>query len=258
MDLGIKDQLFVVGGATSGFGRAIAESLAIEGANVIAIARSTQQLNELQLQHPGRIEILGADITDPETKSKLLSQIGTRSLHGLLMNAGGPPAITALDATMENWDNAYRSVFRWKIDLMQSLLPLMIKNQYGRIVFIESASVKQPMENLVLSTSMRLAVVGYVKSISQEVGREGVTVNVLAPGSHDTAAMERVINKKIEKAGVSRDEAVKGFIDQTSVGFLGRSGDFASLATWLLSGHSRYITGQTISVDGGSVRGVMG
>ena len=128
----------------------------------------------------------------------------------------------------------------------------------GQRLFIESASVKQPMENLVLSTSMRLAVVGYIKTLSNEIARDGITMNVLAPGFHETAAMERLFKKKTEQSGITKDEAMQQYIKQTTVGLLGRPEDFASLAAWFLSPHSRYVTGQTVSVDGGMIKGLMG
>lgn len=258
MNLKISGQLFIVGGATSGFGRAVTACLAGEGAIIITIARGSEALQELQKKYPDNIEILCADIMHPDTKEHLLTIINGRQVHGVLINAGGPPAKTASEATLEDWDTAYKTVLRWKIDMMQTLVPGMINDNYGRIVFVESASVKQPMENLVLSNSIRLAVVGYVKTLSQEISKYGITINVLAPGYHVTAAMDRLLKKKTEQTGLTEENVVSQYINQTSVGFLGAPEDFASLATWLLSPHSRYITGQTISVDGGVVKGTMG
>ncbi len=258
MNLKISGQLFIIGGATSGFGRAVTGSLAGENAIIIAIARGSEALQELQKKYPGNVEILCADIMHPDTKEQLLTTINGRQVHGVLVNAGGPPAKTASEATLEDWDIAYKTVLRWKIDMMQTLVPGMIGSNYGRIVFVESASVKQPMENLVLSNSMRLAVVGYIKTLSQEISKYGITINVLAPGYHVTAAMDRLLKKKTEQTGLTEEDVVSQYINQTSVGFLGAPEDFASLATWLLSPHSRYITGQTISVDGGVVKGTIG
>jgi 3-oxoacyl-[acyl-carrier protein] reductase len=134
----------------------------------------------------------------------------------------------------------------------------MVKNKYGRILFIESATVKQPLENLVLSNSLRAAVVGMVKTLSQEIASTGVTLNVMAPGSHNTPAIDRIYKKKSEQTGLPFEQVRATAIQQIPVGFLGEAADFASLAAWLLSPYSRFITGQTISVDGGAVRGIMG
>lgn len=258
MNLEINNRLFIVGGATSGFGKAVAEGLLKEGANIIAVARTADKLHALQKTHPYKVEIIAGDITQSETIKRLVALIGDRQIHGALINAGGPPAMTVMETKLEDWDNAYKNVMRWKIELTQALIPAMINNKYGRLLYIESASVKQPMENLVLSNSMRLAVVGFVKTLSQEIAHEGITLNVLAPGYHATSAMERLFKKKSEQTGMSIDDAMLQYISQTRVGFLGAAEDFASLAVWLLSPHSRYLTGQTISVDGGVIKGTMG
>ena len=134
----------------------------------------------------------------------------------------------------------------------------MKANHYGRIVYIESSSVKQPLENLVLSNSLRLAVVGFAKTLSQEIAQTGITLNVMAPGSHDTPAIERIFAKKAAQTGLSPAETRQQGIQQIPVGALGQPEDFASLAAWLLSPSSRYITGQTITVDGGMVKSIFG
>jgi 3-oxoacyl-[acyl-carrier protein] reductase len=159
---------------------------------------------------------------------------------------------------MEDWDRAYKQVLRWKVDLAHTFLPLFEKNNYGRYLFIESISVKQPVPNLVLSTSLRMAVTGFVKTLSDEIALKGITANVMAPGMHMTPALERVIRKSSEVNGISFEEAKEKIIDNIPVKKTGGVDDFGSLALWLLSPWSSYITGQTISVDGGAVRGAMG
>ncbi|MEO5594992.1 MAG: SDR family oxidoreductase [Chitinophagaceae bacterium] len=258
MDLGIKNQLFIVGGATSGFGKAIANALIKEGANIIAVARNKEKLEELKTTAPAQVEIVMGDITEKEVIDKIAATIGTRQLHGMLVNAGGPPAKTFLETTLEDWDNAYKNILRWKVNFTQTFVPKMKEHAYGRIVYIESSSVKQPLENLVLSNSLRLAVVGFVKTLSQEIAKSGVTLNVMGPGSHDTPAIERIYNKKAEQTGISATDARRQGIQQIPVGRIGKPEDFASLATWLLSPASGYITGQTITVDGGMVKSIFG
>ena len=258
MDLLIKNQLFIVGGATSGFGKAIAEALIKEGANIIAVARNNEKLEALKATAPMQVETVAGDITQMEIIENIAAVIGTRQLHGILVNAGGPPAKTVLETTLEDWDNAYKNILRWKIAITKTFVPRMKDYHYGRIVYIESSSVKQPLENLVLSNSLRLAVVGFVKTLSQEIARTGVTLNVMGPGSHDTPAIERIYNKKAEQTGLSAAETRQQGIQQIPVGALGRPEDFASLAVWLLSPASRYITGQTITVDGGMVKSIFG
>ncbi|MFT3932264.1 MAG: SDR family oxidoreductase [Chitinophagaceae bacterium] len=258
MDIGIKDQLFIVGGATSGFGYAIATALIKEDAKIIAVARSKEKLEALQKTAPAQVQIVAGDISQEETQKQIISAINGKQLHGALINAGGPPAKTFLETSLQDWDNAYQSILRWKVALTQALVPLMKPHSYGRLVYIESSSVKQPLENLVLSNSLRVAVVGFVKTLSQEIAKSGITLNVMGPGSHDTPAIERIYNKKAEQTGISVQDAREKGIQQIPVGRLGRAEDFASLACWLLSPASGYITGQTISVDGGVVKGIFG
>ena len=258
MNLGISNQLFIVGGASSGFGKAISLALVHEGAHIIAIARGEEKLKELQASAPTQIEILPGDLSEEITLKALLAKIENKPIHGMVVNAGGPPAKMVLETSLEDWDQAYKQILRWKVALSQAVIPKMIDQGYGRIVYIESVSVKQPVENLVLSTSLRLAVVGMVKTLSQEIAQSGVTLNILGPGSHNTPAINRLYIKKSEQTGMSFEEAKKAGIAQIPVGKLGEAEDFASLAVWLLSPQSKFITGQTITVDGGAVKGIMG
>lgn len=257
MDLQIENKLFLVGGATSGLGRAIAEQLVAEGANVLAVARTESKLQELQQLNDG-IEVIAGDLSQPEVLNAIQTKIGNRVLTGAVINSGGPPAMPVMDTTLSDWDAAYKSVVRWKIGLTQALLPSMMEQGYGRLLFIESVSTKQPVENLVLSNAMRLAVTGYVKTLSQEIGASGVTLNILGPGYHATPRMENLFAKNSELKGVPEVEIRKSFSAQTAVKAIGKPANFASLAVWLLSPYSCYITGQTITVDGGLVKGTMG
>ncbi len=258
MDLRIKNQNFLVGGASSGFGLAISKALIAEGAHVIAIARGMEKLQELKKLSPSTVQILQADLTDPETVDKIDEIRRIFPLSGAVINAGGPPAMSFLESRLEDWDSAYQKLLRWKIDLSLRLSKSMTDQKYGRIVYIESSAIKQPLENLVLSTSMRLAVAGFVKTLSREIARFGVNVNILAPGYHDTAAVNRIFNKKSQLTGKTVEEVKAEITARIPVGFMGRPEEFASLATWLLSPLSAYITGQTISVEGGEISGIFG
>ena len=256
MDLQIRNQLFIAGGATSGFGKAIAEALLLEGAKVIVVARGAEKLQTIYGNQPNATIVEG-DITQASTIEQLKNIVGERQLHGMLVNAGGPPAKMVLETTLEDWDDAYQKILRWKVAITQTFVPAMIKAGYGRMLYIESSSVKQPIENLVLSNSLRLAVTGMVKTLSQEIARTGVTLNILGPGSHNTPAIDRLYHKKSEQTGLPFDEVKKAAINQIPVGALGEATDFASLAVWLLSPQSRYVTGQTITVDGGMIKGTL-
>ena len=258
MDLNLKDKVFVVGGVTSGFGKAIAIHLIKEGAKVIGIARGAEKIAAMVGDYPDHFVGISGDITSEKTFEAIEKSVNVCDLAGIVLNAGGPPATTALETTMDQWDEAYKQVFRWKVELINRLLPHMVKVGYGRILLVESYSVKQPVDKLVLSNSMRLAVVGYIKTLSKEVATSGVTLNIMAPGFHSTPAAERLVKKNSESKGISESAAEKEIVSGIPLAKMGDPEDFGSLAAWLLSPHSRYITGQTISVDGGAVFGVMG
>ncbi|MEM6317573.1 MAG: SDR family oxidoreductase [Bacteroidota bacterium] len=256
MYLQISNQLFIVGGATSGFGGAIAQKLVEEGANIIAVARTADKLKAFKKKYKKQVEVVTGDLTKPKTLTKLLKKVGDRHLAGALINAGGPPANPAMEATLEQWDGAYQSVLRWKVDLTKRLMPKLIDQNYGRLVFIESVSVKQPIPNLVLSNSIRMAVVGFVKTLSEEVVQHGVTMNIIGPGYHDTSAVDRIFNKRAEQTGKTAETVRAEFVNSMKIGHLGQPADLGELAVWLLSPSSRFVTGQTIVVDGGYMNGV--
>ena len=256
MDLKIKDQYFLVGGAGSGFGKAVAQALAAEGAYVLAVSRTAEKLQTLKVSHAQHIETIAADLTLDSTHTLILDYYKDKRLSGAFINAGGPPAGGFDDVTMVAWDEAWKNVVRWKIALTRKLLPLLKANQYGRLLYLESVSVKQPVPNLILSNALRPAVVGMVKTLAQEVAGKGITMNILAPGYHSTAAMERLFVKKSEMEGISIEKARNLFEQEIPVGTMGKPEELASLALWLLSPLSRYVTGQIIDHAGGLVKGM--
>jgi len=258
MDLQIKGKLFVVCGATSGLGQGVAKALLAEEAFVIGISRNIDKLDSMAAAYPGLFEPLELDLKSEIAVDHILDKIEGRNLEGILVNASGPPARSFLETELSDWDAAYKDLLRWKVALVKALIPIFRKQQYGRILFLESQSVKQPIPYLVLSTSLRLAVVGMAKELSNELAGEGITVNVLAPGRHDTHAMERMLVKRMEVEGITMEESRKAMSKEIPVGFMGSADDFGSLVSWLLSPHSRYITGQTISIDGGLINGIFG
>lgn len=258
MDLNLNEQRFLICGASSGFGRAVAEALIEEGAELIVVARRTERLQEIRDQAPKQVQTFVADLTDPKSLDKLEEILGNKKLHGAFINAGGPPALAAMETTLDQWDEAYQTVLRWKVDLTQRLLPYFSRNNYGRILFLESQSVKQPISSLVLSNAFRAAVTGFAKTLSLEVASSGITVNVLAPGSHATPAIERVIQKRVENTGKSKEAVRKEMEEAIPVGRMGNASELAGLAVWLLSEKAAFVTGQTLSHDGGNIKGLFG
>lgn len=257
MNLGIENQYFIVGGASSGFGLATARKLMDEGAHVIGIARGVAGLQALAREYGNQFSALCGDITDSATIKLLENEILGKSIHGVLVNAGGPPALAFEETSLNHWDDAYRSLLRWKVEITQMLLPHFRKQQYGRLVYIESSSIKQPIENLVLSTSLRLAVAGMVKTLSQEVAGTGITANIIAPGSHNTPAIERLITKKGQLKNIPMEQAREEWIQNIPVKKLGNPEYLGSLAVWLLSPLSEFVTGQVYALDGGNLKGTL-
>ncbi len=257
MNLKIKDKTFIVCGATSGFGHGVTKQLIEEGAIVIAVARGEEKLNELKDAFGNKVDVFVGDITQSTTIKALVKKTENTELGGILVNAGGPPAMKFIESSLSDWDDAYKNVLRWKIEITQAFLSKFVEQKFGRFVYIESSSVKQPLENLVLSTSLRLSVVGMVKTLSQELPDKGVTFNILAPGYHFTPAVERLINKKAKDENISRKAAQKILEERIPLKKAGDVDNFATLATWLLSPLSEYVTGQVYAVDGGVLKATL-
>jgi len=258
MDLQLQDQTICVGGATSGLGRAIAVRLIKEGARVVGIARGRAKLDAMAAEFGDRFIPYAADLTDATAVKNLADHLTRYELTHCVFNAGGPPTGRVDELEMKDWDRAYAGTLRWKIQLTEALLPLMRKRKYGRLLYLESVSIKQPIDNLVLSNAMRAAVAGFVKTLSREVGEDGITANILAPGYHATPRITAVLKKAAEMQGIGLEETKRGFAAETSTKDIGDPADFAGLAVFLLSPAARYITGQTITVDGGLVRHITG
>jgi 3-oxoacyl-[acyl-carrier protein] reductase len=254
MDLGIESQVFIVTGASSGLGRAVAERIAQEGGRVLAVARRKELLTELADKFPGKVDIIAGDARDETVHDRMLGICRDTGLHGVFLNAGGPPAKRIMETTMQDWDEAYQLLVRWKISLVMKVMPLLEKQGYGRILFSESSSVKQPVENLVLSNSMRLAMAGFSKTLASEYAAKGISSNLIAPGYHDTDALARLFTKKSLLENISFEEAKRRSLRSIPSGKMGNPSEFASLAAWLLSPLSGFVTGQVYALDGGNIK----
>ncbi|TLX76552.1 SDR family oxidoreductase [Labilibacter sediminis] len=257
MDLHIKNQTFLVCGVTSGLGKATAEHLIAEGAKAIGIARTEQSLTQMAKQHSDSLIPIVADITNTENIKQIIEQSITANISGVFINSGGPPAKKFEETNLSDWDNAYNHLLKWKVTLIQGLLPHFKSLKYGRFVFLESSSVKQPIDNLVLSTSLRLSVVGLMKTLSQELAGSGITFNLIAPGSHDTPAIDRLISKKSEEQNIGFEDAKNAFIQNQPTKTLGNPKHLGSLATWLLSPLSEFVNGQVYAIEGGAVKSTL-
>ncbi len=246
--------LHFVYGCSSGFGKAITLKLLSDGHSVCGFSRSFPHLVNRGFSH------YTCDVTDElllnETLSNAVKSHGIPD--GIVLNAGGPATGTASETHPADYRDAYDLVFDWKIRVVHYLLPLFKQRQSGRIVFIESQSLKQPIPNLVLSNSMRLAVAGFAKTLASEVARLGIQVNIIAPGSHNTPAIERVINAKCDSSEKKRATIKREMEESIPAARFGEPEELAALVAWLLSAESSFMTGQTISHDGGNVRHIFG
>ena len=257
MDLKLSDKIILVTGGSKGLGFACAEALVREGAHVALISRNE---DNLQVASKKLSDISGAEV--PYFACDLNNSVNIISLgkwavekydkiDGLLLNAGGPPAGAALAFEDPAWEDAVSTTFMSVIRLTRTFIPLMCQQKFGRIVAIESSSVKQSVDNLVLSNAIRPAVVGYLKTLSNEVAADNVLINTLLPGPTRTERLNSLLKKWAEKANTSVEEVARSREAQMPVGRFGEPHELASLAAFLLSGKNTYITGQSIAVDGG-------
>jgi 3-oxoacyl-[acyl-carrier protein] reductase len=258
MDLGLSDLTVAVGGASRGLGRAVTERLLQEGARVIGIARSKDTLQQLAEQWDDRFIVHAADLTQASAVNNLAAELKEYGVYGVLFNSGGPPPGRIGEVSMQQWDDAYASTLRWKIQLTRALLPYLRSRESSSLLYLESVSIKQPIDNLVLSNTFRAAVAGFVKTLSREEGKQGIRANIIAPGYHATDRIVTVLNRAAELQEISREEVEQNFLAEVPLGALGQPDDLAALAGFLLSPGSRYISGQTITVDGGLTRFITG
>jgi 3-oxoacyl-[acyl-carrier protein] reductase len=268
MDLGLKGRTALVTASSRGFGRATAELLAVEGARVAMCARGGEALAEAadavrQVGEEchggagGRVLARAVDVIDDAAVAAFMDEVTSTlgPVDLLVVNAGGPPAGNFGDLDLAQWEAAYRLTIESAVRLCRLVLPGMMERGFGRIVPITSVSVRQPVENLMLSSVLRPAVQALVKTLSDEAAHRGVTVNAVAPGFHTTSAVERLITAKMEQAGCTRADVIRGWTDAIPAGRLGRPEELAALIVFLLSDRAGYITGQCVTSDGGWVRG---
>ena len=258
MDLALQDKIIAVGGASSGLGRATTLHLLREGATVIGIGRSGGPLDALREEHGDRFIVHRADLSDSSDVRRLGDLLNERQVYGCVFNAGGPPTGGALDFGMEEWDEAYRLTLRWKVQLANAIAYGMRERHAGRLLFVESVSIKQPIDNLVLSNAFRAGVAGFVKTLSRELGPDNVTANIISPGYHATSRITTVLEQAAELQDISLEEAKQQFAAEVPLRTIGEPADFGAVAAFLLSPRAGYITGQTISVDGGLTRHLTG
>ena len=263
MDLGLKGKVALVAAGSRGLGRAVAEELANEGASLVLCARDAQALNKTKDDIVGQSGVpviaVPADVTVPGDVQQVvdagLEQFGRIDI--LVTNAGGPPAGKFEQLTLEQWEQAARLTLYSAIEFTRHVLPGMKARGWGRILNITSIAVKQPVENLILSNSLRAAVTGLARTLANEVATDGITVNNILPGYTRTERIEELAMMMAEKLGISAAEFKQRWEQEIPMKRLGEPREFAALAAFLVSERASYITGTSIQVDGGWVRGLL-
>lgn len=255
MNLKMNNQKILVCGASSGFGYEIAKRIVVEGGVPILVARSEEKLKEFKSEYP-ESDYMVADLFEADGVEKVMEKVGPQNLDGVLINSGGPQPGSFSSVELSDWDEGYEIVLRWKIDLLRRILPAFQNQNYGRIVFIESVSVKQPLNGLILSNVFRIAVKGLMKSIVNEMEGYDITLNLLAPGYHRTDRLNHLIARQSEDSDLSQSEIAENMAAQTPLRSLGDPASLAQLGAWLLSSQNSYVTGQSFVIDGGMSRGL--
>lgn len=252
MDLGIQNRVALVLASSKGLGKAVALELVKEGAKVIICGTDATALSatkaEMQAFAPNNVLALICDITD-ESQRKILVEESVKAFGNieiLVTNTGGPAAGAFEQFNLADWKHIYNLLFLSAVDIIQQVLPGMKQNGFGRILTITSVAVKQPADNLISSNAVRTSLLGLVKSLSNEVAVYGITVNNIMPGYTSTNRLETLIEKNPKVNEVKETIPMKRF---------GSTEEFAAAAAFLVSVRASYITGQSLAVDGGWIKG---
>ncbi len=262
MNLGLKDRVALVAASSQGIGRATAEAFAAEGCRVAMCARNQQTLHaaaeRIRQQH--NVEVLpeAFDVTDPAAVSRFVAAVAEKfgSVDICVTNAGGPPAKGFLAASLEEWQRALELNFLSTVYFAREVIPHMRRKHWGRIVTLTSITTKQPVADLVLSNAVRAAVVGLVKSLANEFGKDGILVNNVGPGFTATDRLKELAVARSSASGKSEREIFEEWAADAPLKRLGEPREVAETIVWLASERASYITGQTVLVDGGMYKGL--
>jgi 3-oxoacyl-[acyl-carrier protein] reductase len=255
MELHLDNKSFVVGGASSGLGRAVAEQLVAEGARVLLVARNADALQEVAQELGEKAHTCAADVSQSSGVDKAAAvaadHLGT--LDGVLVNAGGPPFGPALELTDEQWLDAFRLLIGGPVRLLRTLVPQM--NEGASVLFITSSSVREPIKDLDTSNVLRPGVAALVKCLAKELGPR-IRVNSMAPGRIDTARSRSVDEARAADSGMPVEEQRRKVSEGIPLGRYGDAAELGRAAAFLLSPAASYITGVSLQVDGGLVSAV--
>jgi 3-oxoacyl-[acyl-carrier protein] reductase len=261
VDLGLRGKRALVAAASRGLGRAIAEELAAEGARLVICARGEAALRTTaaDLEAAGATVVaVTADLSEPADVERVVAA-AVEAFGGvdvLVTNTGGPPAGPFTSHSAETWQLAIRQNLESVLNLTRLVLPGMRQRRWGRIINVTSIAVKQPVENLILSNSVRAAVTGFARTLANEVAAEGVTVNNVLPGYHRTRRVEELAERNAPPGGGPAD-VLSRWEREIPMGRLGEPREFAAVVAFLASERASYVTGTSVPVDGGWIRALL-
>lgn len=262
METGLKGRVAMIAGASAGIGRAIALALAAEGAHVALCARRKEPLDGVASEAASRYGVKtltqALDVADDGAVQAFVEAADQAfgRIDICVPNAGGPPAKPFLATTMEDWERAWQLNLRSAISFSQAVLPHMQKQHWGRIITLTSYTVKQPVPELVLSNTIRAGVMGLVRSLAGQFGRDGVTVNNVGPGFTDTDRSRSLLETRAKNQGVKVDVVLANLEKEIPIGRMATPEEVAAMFVFLASEAAASVTGQTFLVDGGSYKGL--
>lgn len=254
MDLGVKQKVAFIAASSDGLGKAVAMELANEGATVIINGRNQERLQAtreaIEDAYDCKVLAVEGDLSKETERTKVLETIFKKFSHIdiLVTNTGGPPAGKFEDLSLEQWQQTYKLLLESAVALIQAVLPGMKQQQWGRIIAITSQAVKQPVDNLILSNSVRASVVGLTKTLANELGSHNITVNNVMPGYTKTNRLLSLIESNPDFKNAVNEIPLKRF---------GNPEEFAAAVTFLASERASYITGTSLAVDGGWIKSMM-
>lgn len=260
MDLGLKNRTAVVCAASRGLGFAAAQELAAEGARVLICARGDERLQAARqaiiAETKADVRAVAADLATMEGVDAVAS--AAEEVFGgvdiLVTNTGGPPSGPFEKFGWDVWQHHVNNLIRGTVELTRRVLPGMRERRWGRLLNVTSITVKQPVDGLILSNSLRAAVTGFARTLANEVARDGVTVNCIIPGFTKTERVEQLAKANAEREGLSVAQVHARTEAQIPMGRIGEPREFGALAAFLVSERASYITGQSVAVDGGWIR----
>jgi 3-oxoacyl-[acyl-carrier protein] reductase len=262
MDLGLKDRVAVVAASSTGLGKAVAMGLAREGAKLALCARTAKTLEETadEIRSATGVEVLAraTDVTSAEEVRAFVSEANRRfgRVDICVANSGGPPSKSFADTTIGDWRQTTELNLMSTVHLAKETLPLMQARRWGRFIAITSVTVKQPVEGLILSNAVRAGVSGLVKTLANEYGPHNICVNNVCPGFTATARLLDLSTALAAQQGVKPENIEARWASQAPLGRVGQPEEFASVVVFLASERASYVTGTSIAVDGGIVKGL--